>query len=79
MSTQIVLFFSESTSHRPISCRGKEVPSIHPFAFQIWSYAKLLAICLFVYYLYQIRAISISLPSLFAHFLVYSVVYQMQF
>jgi hypothetical protein len=44
------------------------------------SYAKLLAIYSFIYYLYQIRAINISPPSLFIHFFwVYSVVYQMQF
>jgi SET and MYND domain-containing protein len=33
------------------------------------SYAKLLDICLFIYYLYQIRAINRSLPSLFTFFL----------
>ena len=35
------------------------------------SYAKLLAIYSFIYYLYQIRAINISPPSLFIHFFGY--------
>ena len=35
------------------------------------SYAKLLDICLFIYYLYQIRAINRSLPSLFTLFFGY--------